>query len=138
MISTTLFCFLFLFLAISISSADKFAKFNVPAALGAYKDIEDNASSNPVLVLGKTWKRFNYGDYELPAKPALGAYQDIINAVKDTNKVLGKKTFGTKCNSIAHHSWNKADMNSEAVGYACRDSSGETKFCRLMEDDKTD
>jgi len=92
---TTLFCFACV--AIPVLSSDNFAKFNKPAALGAYKDIIDAASSDPVVVLGKTWKMFTYADYELPTKPARGAYQDIINAVKDPKEVLGAKNFESKC-----------------------------------------
>ena len=89
--------FCFLLLAIPTLGTVNFAKFNQPAALGAYKDVIDTASSDPVSVLGKTWKKFTYADYELPAKPALGAYQDVINAVKDPKEVLGMKTFESKC-----------------------------------------
>ncbi|QDS75294.1 hypothetical protein FKW77_001255 [Venturia effusa] len=86
------------FLATSALGADKFAKFNQPAALSAYKDINDAAASDPVVVLGRTWKKFVYpDDYELPKKPSLGAYQDVINSVKDPKTVLGTKTFETKC-----------------------------------------
>ena len=90
-----------------VSSAlglDNFAKFNKPAALGAYKDIIDTVSSDPVVVLGKTWKKFTYADYELPSTPALGAYQDIIKAVKDPKQVLGANTFESKCKWSPHRS----------------------------------
>jgi hypothetical protein len=134
---STLLCFLLL--AISALGADNFAKFNQPAALGAYKDIIDAASSDPVLVLGKAWKKFNYDDYKLPAKPVLGAYQDVINAVKDPKEVLGAKTFESKCKCRIYVVQAPADLSPWiAVGYACRDSFGQTKFCRLMEDDKAD
>jgi hypothetical protein len=86
-----------LFLAIPILGTDNFAKFNQSAALGANKDIIDTASSDPVIVLGKTWKKFTYTDYKLPTNPVVGAYQDIINAVKDPKEVLGAKTFESKC-----------------------------------------
>jgi hypothetical protein len=89
--------FYFACVAILVLGSDNFAKFNKPAALGAYKDIIDAASSDPVAVLGKTWKMFTYADYKLPTKPALGAYRDVINAVKDPREVLGAKTFESKC-----------------------------------------
>lgn len=94
-LSSLLFCFLLL--AISTLGMDGLAKFNQPAALDAFKDVIDAASVNPVMVLGKSWKKFSYADYKLPAKPAIGAYQDIINAVKDPKEVLGGKTFESKC-----------------------------------------
>jgi hypothetical protein len=78
-------------------SSPNLSKFNQPAALGAYKDIIDTASSSPVSVLGKTWKKFTYADYKLPAKPVRGAYQDIINAVENPKEVLGSRTFETNC-----------------------------------------
>lgn len=97
-------CCLALTYAVAVSGADNFAKFNQPAALGAYKDINDMAAADPVQVLGKTWKKFVYpDDYELPDKPALGAYQDIINNVKDPETVLGVRTFETKCESGKSH-----------------------------------
>jgi hypothetical protein len=87
----------FVHLATPALSSPNLSKFNQPAALGAYKDVIDTASSSPISILGKTWKKFTYADYQLPAKPVRGAYQDIINAVEDPKAVLGSKTFETKC-----------------------------------------
>lgn len=125
---------------ISAFGEDNLAKFNQSAALDAYKDINDAAAADPVVVLGTTWKKFAYPeDYELPQKPVLGAYQDIIEAVKDPRTVLGIKTFETKCKYRISYREIYADWSDHvAVGYACRDASGQIKFCRLMEDDRTD
>ncbi|TLD37112.1 hypothetical protein E2P81_ATG03924 [Venturia nashicola] len=61
-----------------------YSKLNRPAALGAYKDINDAAAADPVLVLGRTWKKLAHpDDYGLPEQPVLEAYQDVIKAVKD-------------------------------------------------------
>jgi hypothetical protein len=69
--------------------ANLFADYKQPAALGAYKGIIDAISSNPIDVLGKTWKKYQYEKMAL----AEGAYKDVINTIEDINEVLGRKRF---------------------------------------------